>query len=359
MARKIEFKTSVALALFGSAEMTQKKLMELIGREKPAGQHHMRYTPQDLRAARYRAAGLNPDEQDSLFIPNADRAFPPLLVFRMTKGGVGKTCCSINTAAALAMMGYRVLFIDADPQATATNLLGIDSNVLDDVKHIGHFLVKRTNTPDAELSEAIMHIYDGGFLDLIAADITLTEADARMTTETASHGRALLFLKRNGDYLSQHYDAIVVDSAPGTTPIGLAFTYAAHVSDKILTVVEPEGGCLKALDSLNANLTEIEAVTQAHVRMEIVVNKYHPSFKHVRENMALLYTKYGDKLNDNIIPSFAGFARQMDSNANVTKPLVESDSSSVGATAMIDLALSTVRSFSITQPGLARPEGRR
>lgn len=47
------------------------------------------------------------------------------VTFSNTKGGVGKTTASIHTAAGLAMRGYRVLMIDADPQAHATYTLGI------------------------------------------------------------------------------------------------------------------------------------------------------------------------------------------------------------------------------------------
>lgn len=350
MPRTIEFKTSVALSLSG-LEISAKKLQEYIGREKPSGQHHMRYTPADIRAARYRYAGVDQPNSQSLF--PAAKPFPPLIVCRMTKGGVGKTSTSVNLAAALGMMGFRVLFIDADPQASASNLLGVDSNFSDDVTHIGGFLVKKSGTADPELSKAIMSIYEGGFLDLIPADITLTEADARMVTEMNSHERALKFLTRNGQYLNQNYDCIVVDTAPGTTPIGLAFTYASKDSAKFLTVVEPEGTCLRALESLNANLNEIKVVTNADIRMEIVINRWHPSLKHVKENMGILYTKYGHCLNDTIIPQFSGFARQMDPNSSKeSRPLVESDPSSVGAVAIIDLAKSIIHSFGITHPGL-------
>lgn len=352
MPRAVEFKTSVATALCGM-EITPKKLQELVGREKPAGQHHMRYMPTDMMAARYHAAGLEVPTTDEL--QSAANRFPALVVTRMTKGGVGKTSLCVNIAATLAMMGYRVLVIDADPQASASNLLGVETASYDtQITHIGRFLTKpkADKEPDQDLADAIVHIYEGGFLDLIPSDITLAESDASLVTVMASHARANLFLNRNAAFLSQHYDAIFVDTAPGTTPIGLAFSYAAKEAGKVLTVVEPEGSCLRALDSLASNLAEINTVTGAEVGMEVVINKYHPSLKHVRESMGFLYAKYGAMLNDSIIPQFTGFARQLNPGNRDAAPLVEVEPSSVGAAAIFDVAKSLVRSFNITQPGL-------
>lgn len=352
--RDVSFKSSVAVKLSG-LEVTAKKLWDLVGREKSENDYHLKYTPQDLRTAHYRYAEVDEDQQHtrttSLF-DSSPQKLPRLVVTRMTKGGVGKTSTSVNVAVAMAMGGLRVLYIDADPQASASNMLGVDSNFIEGIKHIGSFLTKTPLGPDLELSSAIIPIFSDGFLDLIPADITMSATDAQMVSLMASHERALSFLTRNARWLSQRYDAIVVDTAPGTTPIGLAFTYAAKESGKILTIVEPEGTCLRALDSLKSNIHEINSLTHASIGMEIVINKFHSQLKHIKECMGVLYTEYSKQLNENIIPQFSGFSRQMDPSNTNTGPLVLQDPNSVGARAIFDLTRSLIVSFGITFPGI-------
>lgn len=90
------------------------------------------YSALDIRKARLRMAG----EPDDATRP---AVLPPMINVRMSKGGTGKSTACSNIATCLSLMGYRVLMIDADPQASLTSIFGINWSK-EKITHIGHLM---------------------------------------------------------------------------------------------------------------------------------------------------------------------------------------------------------------------------
>ena len=88
------------------------------------------------------------------------------------KGGVGKTTTSVNLAAALAKMKYKILLIDMDPQANATQGIGINRDYIELSTY--HVL-----TGEVGLEKVIQHSYIEN-LDVAPGEIDLAGIDLEL-----------------------------------------------------------------------------------------------------------------------------------------------------------------------------------
>ncbi len=344
-----QFKASIALSLLGE-EINTARLQRLSGSKLPKGRTRMLYTPSDMLNIRARLAGLDPEDVRKSMLKN--KKWPRIIVTRMTKGGIGKTSVTVNMACALAMMGFRVLLIDADPQASATNMLGIPTE--QPQQHIGFLLTEGGNDPahPDDLSKFIIPIIEGGFLDLIPSDIDLDSSNALLTATMGREQRAEDFLKRNQAFLSKNYDVILVDTTPGTTPVSNAFAYLASHSGKVLTVLEPEGSSLRALDALAVNLSDVARVARKPIDVAILVNKSQLGRKQSELNYAILQQNYSTKILPTQITYSIAFSRQVDAdNVENSMPVVLREPSSKTADNLFSVARILINEFDVLQPG--------
>ena len=151
------------------------------------------------------------------------------------KGGVGKTTTSINLSASLAAAEYPVLLVDIDPQANATNGLGVESRKLEYTiyeclinNHPVQEVIKETVMPNLKVLPS--HI------NLVGAEIELVGKQNRE-----------MVLKNILYELKKEYKFIIIDCPPS---LGLLTLNALTAADSVLIPVQCEYYALEGLGQL-------------------------------------------------------------------------------------------------------------
>ena len=165
-----------------------------------------------------------------------ETASPINVTFSNLKGGVAKTTHAIHCAQYLAVKGYRVLLVDADPQATATSTFGllpdIDLSENDDLSEV--------ILGESEAIERIVRKTCWDNLDLIPASLSLQRVDLLIARESATttqqRGSPLLRLRQALQRLTAHYDIIVVDTPPA---LGMLSLNAIAAANLLVIPIEP------------------------------------------------------------------------------------------------------------------------
>lgn len=151
------------------------------------------------------------------------------------KGGVGKTTTAVSLAASLAVLEYKVLLIDADPQANATSGLGIDHNKVK--LNIYHGLVGKGDIAEGIIKVDVPNLYLlPSHRDLVGAEIELVNQFERE-----------ILMKEAIEPLKDAYDIIVIDCSPS---LGLVTVNALTAADSVIIPVQCEYFALEGLGKL-------------------------------------------------------------------------------------------------------------
>ena len=169
------------------------------------------------------------------------------------KGGVGKTTTAVNLAAALGEMNYKVLLIDLDPSAGATNHLGKNPK-----SYAGAFELIITDDDPETL--AIMEGLPKG-VHLIASRTELSDIPKHISKFV----NPTQLLERGLGLARQNYDYILLDTCPYASAPTTVAAYSS--ADWFLLTAFPHQLSVVGLNEALADIADVRARSNPHLEI--------------------------------------------------------------------------------------------